>query len=216
MTQPSEANGIKLGSDNDPIRQGLFASQSMRELTQRIKPDNSHSPLQILLKAAILAGEAKNHEARSLLHSILTIPNLETRVQLWVWSSLRELGEKPDEKLAFEILGAVIEVPMNGAYDTLAAYQDGTARYLNHSGKAIFWDTADEKVLGLCAALINSTVPAASKAKPRTSVSLPKSGTQATLLTRSGLYAVPNPPNFVIGPAAGLMNELIRRANLQA
>jgi hypothetical protein len=34
---------------------------------------------------------------------------------------LRELGETPEPKHAFQVLGAIIETPMSGAYDTLAA-----------------------------------------------------------------------------------------------
>jgi hypothetical protein len=51
-------------------------------------------------------------------------------------------------------LGVVLEVPSGGAYDTLAAYADGSARYLNFSGKAIFWDAPDPKVKELCLAMV--------------------------------------------------------------
>jgi hypothetical protein len=73
-----------------------------------------------------------------------------------VWSGLRELGELPDPKFAFEVLGVVLERPSNGAYDTLAAYMDGSARYLNFSGKAIFWDAPDPKVKELCLAMVGA------------------------------------------------------------
>jgi hypothetical protein len=49
-------------------------------------------------------------------------------------------------KSAFEVLGAVLEMPSGGAYDTLPGYVDGSARYLNFSGKAIFWDAPDASV----------------------------------------------------------------------
>lgn len=132
-------------------------------------------------------------EAISVLKGILARPSIETRIQLWVWSALRELGVQPGQKLAFEILGVVLEVPMHGAYDTLAAYQDGSARYLNFSGSVIFWDKPDEAVATLCHALLQSAVAAGSRAKPRMSFSLPKSGIQLSLLTRSEAYAVTDP-----------------------
>ena len=53
---------------------------------------------------------------------MLDLPQLETRIQLWVWSALRELGEKPDPELAFEVLGVVIEMPSGDGHDTIAAY----------------------------------------------------------------------------------------------
>jgi hypothetical protein len=203
----------KLGSDNDPIRQRLFASQSMNELLQGSEPREGSGPFQSIASAARLLADGKNEEAISCLHDILRLGNLETRLQLWVWSALRELGERPEVSVAWEILGVVIEVQMKSAYDTLAAYQDGSARYLNFSGSSIFWDRPDEAIKGLCGALLRSVVPAGSRAKPRLNVSLPKSGLQATLLTRSGIFVISDPPESVVKTAAMLMGELIQRAN---
>jgi hypothetical protein len=183
----------QLGSEADPIRQLLFASQSIAD-------------------AQRLVEEGKTKDAVALLRSVLNSPGLETRIELWVWAALRELGEKPEGKSAFEVLGAVLEVPSGGAYDTLAGYVDGSARYLNFSGKAIFWDTADPAVKRLCQALVDSTIPASSKAKPRNSLSLPKRGNQVTMLTRSGPFLITAPPQAVIKAGSGLMLELIRRA----
>jgi hypothetical protein len=137
-TSPSNPSP-KLGSENDPIRQLLFASQSMKESLHGLEPHKG-SPLQAFVDAANLVDKGMTEEAISVLHGILGIPNLETRVQLRVWSALRELGILPEPRDAREILGVVVEVPMQGAYDTLAAYQDGSARYLNFSGSAILWD----------------------------------------------------------------------------
>jgi hypothetical protein len=213
MTPPLSKETHKVGSDGDTIRQRLFASQSMNELLQGLELRGGSSPFQTIADAAKLAAEGKNEEAISCLRSILSITNLETRIQLWVWSALRELGEQPESRVAWEVIGVVIEVPMKGAYDTLAAYQDGSARYLNYSGSTIFWDIPDETIKGLCQALLRSTVPAGSRAKPRVSLLLPKSGAQATLLTRSGIYAISDPPESVVKAAALLMRELIHRAN---
>jgi hypothetical protein len=201
----------KLGSEADPIRQGLFASQPMDVLVQRLKLDGSSGPFQTFADAAELARAGKKEEAKSRLHSILGIPNLETRIQLWVWSALRELGEQPDPKSGKEVLGVVIEVPMRGAYDTLAGYQDGSARYLNFSGKAIFWDKADGSVKLLCEHLIASTIPEGSQAVLRKDTVLPKTGTQVTLLTRSGMYVIADPSQRIITAGSALMFELMNR-----
>ena len=203
----------KLGSDDDPIRQRLFASQSMSELLHGLELREASGPFQSIAVAARLAAEGKKEEAKSSLHRILSVANLETRIQLWVWSALRELGDKPDGTAAWEVLGAVIEVQMKDAYDTLAAYQDGSARYLNFSGSSIFWDKTDERIKGMCQTLLKSTAQAGARAKPRMNLSLPKSGIQVTLLTRSGIYVVTDPPEAVVGAAAFLMRELIHRSN---
>jgi hypothetical protein len=212
MVPFSKAGGSKLGSEADPIRQGLFASGPMNVLVQRLKLDGSPSPLQTFADAANLAKSGKKEDAKSCLRGILGSPDLETRIQLWVWAALRELGEHPDPKSGKEVLGVVIEMPMRGAYDTLAAYQDGSARYLNFSGAAIFWDAHDVPIKSLCQRLIDSTIPEGLRAVPRQNTGLPKSETQATLLTRSGMYVISEPPQSVVTAGSALMLELMQRA----
>lgn len=212
MAPFSKAESPKLGSEADPIRQKLFACQPMNVLVQRLKLDGNPGPFQTFADAAALANSGKKEEAKSRLHSILGLPNLETRIQLWVWSALRELGERPDPKSGKEVLGVVVEMPMQRAYDTLAAYQDGSARYLNYSGKAIFWDQHDVAIKSLCQRLIVSTIPEGSRALPRQNAMLPKSGSQATLLTRSGMYVISEPSHGVVAAGSALMLELMQRA----
>jgi hypothetical protein len=207
----SESDSPKLGSEADPIRQGFFACQPMNVLVQRLKLDGSPGPFQTFADAVELANLGKKEEAKSRLRSILGLPSLETRIQLWVWSALRELGERPDSKSGKEVLGVVVEMPMRGAYDTLAAYQDGSARYLNFSGKAIFWDQKDVAVKSLCQRLIESTIPESPRAVPRQDTLLPKSGSRVTLLTRSGMYVISEPPQSVVAAGSALMLELMQR-----
>lgn len=169
-------------------------------------------PFAALADAARLVAEGRKGDAIMLLRGVLDRPNIETRIQLWAWSALRELGIQPDATAAAEVLGVVVEVPMQEAWDTLAAYQDGSARYLNYSGAAIFWDRPDETITALCHALSRAAATAGAQATPRLSVALPQSGMQLTLLTRSGNYVITDPPESSIKVAAVLMNELIQRA----
>ena len=211
MTPIFKSEPAKLGSEDDPIRQGLFACQPMDYWVQHLKLDGSPGPFQTFADAVELARAGKKEEAKSRLHSILGDPHLETRIQLWVWSALRELGEHPDARSGKEVLGIVIEVPMRGADDTLAGYQDGSARYLNFSGKAIFWDKPDGSIKLLCERLIASTIPEGSRAVLRQDTVLPKSGTQVTLLTRSGMYVIADPSQRVMTAGSALMLELTKR-----
>lgn len=211
MMPLSQFDSRRLGTENDPIRQGLFACQPMEVFAQRLKLDGKPGPLQTFADAVELAKAGKKDEAKTRLHSILGFPNLETRIQLWVWSALRELGEQPDAKSGKEVLGVVIEVPMRGAYDTLAGYRDGTARYLNFSGKAIFWDKHDDSIKLLCDRLIASTTPEGPRAAFRKDTVLPNSGTQVTLLTRSGMYMIVEPPQSIMAAGSALMLELMKR-----
>jgi hypothetical protein len=93
---------------------------------------------------------------------------------------------------------------MRGAYDTLAAYQDGSARYLNYSGAAIFWDEHDVAIKSLCQRLIDSTIPESPRALTRQDTMLPKS-------TRSGMYVISEPPQSVVAAGSALMLELMQR-----
>jgi hypothetical protein len=212
MTPITNAQAPKLGTDNDPIRQRLFASQIMRQLLQHVKLDGNSGPFETISEAATLAEKDQKSEARSRLHTLLAVPGLETRIQLVTWSALRELGEQPDTKPGTEVLGVVLEVPMRDGYDTLAAYQDGSARYLNFSGSAIFWDARDETIATLCRGFIAAGASAGTQAKPRNDISLPKSGTQLTLLTRSGPYVIAGVPPIAMKAASALMIELTHRA----
>ena len=212
MMPLSKAEAPKLGSEGDPIRQGLFACQPMNVLVRQLKLDAGPGPFQTIASANELANAGRKEEAKFRLRSILGLPNLETRIQLWVWSALRELGERPDPQSGKEVLGVVLEVPMRRAYDTLAAYQDGSARYLNFSGAAIFWDARDATIKSLCQRLIGSAISESPRAVPRQDTVLPKSGTRVTLLTRSGMYAISDPPPSIVTPGSALMLELMQRA----
>ncbi|MES2693228.1 MAG: hypothetical protein V4773_07120 [Verrucomicrobiota bacterium] len=211
LSSHAKADSPKLGSDTDIVRQMLFASQSLKELAAHVQPDAKGGAFQALLNASKLAGEGRKTEAIAQLRSILEVPPQDTRLVLWVWSALRELGEKPDAKHAFEVLGVVIEVPSGGAYDTLAAYVDGTARYLNFSGRAILWDAEDSTIKALCQAFVDSTIPASTQATPRVSLALPRQTIQITLLTRSGIFVISNPPEPVMQAGVTLMMELMKR-----
>jgi hypothetical protein len=201
----------KLGTDGDPIRQMLFANQSLKEQARQAKLDGADGPLQRISDSSKLVGEGKTNEAIIKLQSVLQMQPLETRVELWTWAGLCELGQKPEQKVATEVLGVIIEVPMQNGYDTLAGYADGSARYLNFSGRAIFWDKPDVIIKNLCRSFIESSISASGSARPRSNNALPKSDTQITLLTRSGNYVIIAPPQSVMNAAAKLMVELINR-----
>jgi hypothetical protein len=63
----------------------------------------------------------------------------ESRMRLTAAATLRAWGEPV---IANEpMLGVVVEHPVETGVDYVAAYADGSARYLNYSGAAIIWDT---------------------------------------------------------------------------
>jgi hypothetical protein len=58
----------------------------------------------------------------------------EPRHVLQAWHFLRSHGVEVDPSIAHEPLGVVAEVAVGGGHDVLAAYRDGSVRYLNHAG----------------------------------------------------------------------------------
>jgi hypothetical protein len=75
-------------------------------------------------------------------------PSAESRIQLLAYQQLIKRGCPVVQQ---ELLGVVIEVRMEKGLDVLAAYKDGTARYINQAEKLIMWETKTahaEKLIG--------------------------------------------------------------------
>lgn len=58
----------------------------------------------------------------------------ESRVRMLAFNLLRKAHRDVTEK---ELLGTIIEVGLPKGLDTLAVFADGSARYINHSGKMV-------------------------------------------------------------------------------
>ena len=76
------------------------------------------------------------------LESLISDPSVESRVRLLAYRKLFLNGKKPKKK---ELLGVVVEVGLEKGTDVLASFSDGTARYINQSGKIIIWDMSDKR-----------------------------------------------------------------------
>ena len=87
-----------------------------------------------------LAMAGETDDAVAVWLQIASAEDLESRHVLQAWHFLRQAGQAPPVGYGKLALGAVAEMPVNGAHDLLAAYRDGSARYLNYSGKAVVWE----------------------------------------------------------------------------
>jgi hypothetical protein len=65
---------------------------------------------------------------------------VESRQVLQAWHALRSVGIVPDPSIADEVLGIVAEVALDGGHDVLAAYADGSVRFLHHLGGASIFE----------------------------------------------------------------------------
>ena len=61
----------------------------------------------------------------------------ESRVRVLAYICLRAAGHAVPSK---QLLGVIVEVPLQQGLDTLAAYPDGRVRYLNQSGKVSIFE----------------------------------------------------------------------------
>src|SRR5207247_7904449 len=69
---------------------------------------------------------------------------MDTRRTLQAWHFLRQAGQPPPADRARLVLGAAIEMPVPAGRDLLVAYRDGSARYLNYSGKVLLWEARSD------------------------------------------------------------------------
>jgi len=119
-----------------------------------------------------------------VVQAIAQDPNEESRVRLLAAKWLRTNGHTP---AAPEILGVVIEVPLDGSMDTLAAYADGRVRYINQTGRTAVFEGAPPDVAEQAKALVAIAIPAFIKAKPQKPAFAPGAGQlRFTFLSQDG------------------------------
>ena len=58
----------------------------------------------------------------------------EGRIRYLAFQRLRSSGQAVPQR---QLLGVIVEVPLSGGLDTLAAYSEGGVRYVNQSGKLV-------------------------------------------------------------------------------
>jgi len=83
-----------------------------------------------------LYDSGETEEAVDIWLGVASREGIESRQVLQAWYFLRQVGHQPPPNVAKLALGVVAEVPMDDVHDLLAAYGDGSARYLNHAGGA--------------------------------------------------------------------------------
>jgi hypothetical protein len=166
------------------------------ELIQQGQLDEADSLLQVemsrfpwvMLAAAHIQLQKENiDEAKRLLRAV-TLVSQETILQLWAWHNLRRLGRSPSPAVAQQVLGIVIEVPYQGSSDVLASYMDGTARYLNHQGGLIVWDTYDEEITPLIFEGIRMARPMGGLEQFHTDEPVTEGEVRLCTLTPAGVY----------------------------
>jgi hypothetical protein len=113
--------------------------------------------------------------------------NQEGRIRYLASSKLRELGKSVKPKI---LLGVIIEVPLTGGLDTLAAFSEGGIRYVNQSGKLVVIEGV-ANFLPMVKRLFAASEPVVSRIGPwdKPRLAPPKQGNvRLTFLVSDGLY----------------------------
>jgi hypothetical protein len=123
------------------IRELLFADEDVDGVRRLYRPSATPDGPDIgaALFALADAAETGDADAAGTRLRLLLGSGPETRVRLQAWSLARRAGV-PLAGDARRIRGAIVDVGLDDGVDTVAAYEDGSARYLNQGGSAIFWD----------------------------------------------------------------------------
>jgi hypothetical protein len=95
-----------------------------------------------LLMAGIQLAREKPERAIQALQNGLAHRRTDSRTRLFMANALRTLGATPEPVVE----GVVVEVPSQGGLDALAAYTDGSARYIVSSGARFVWDVPDGRL----------------------------------------------------------------------
>jgi hypothetical protein len=89
------------------------------------------------------------------------------------------------------LLGVIVEVPLDGGLDVLAAYADGRVRYINQSGKIAIFEGGPPEVQASAKQLVAASTGLVSRIGPRDRARLPPpvaGHIRITFLVSDGLY----------------------------
>jgi len=150
------------------------------------------------------------------LQKIIDDKNTDVRVRVLAYNRQYAKGHKPNKK---ELLAVIVEVGLDGGLDVLASFANGTARYINQTGKILVWEkTTDVKANALTNDLFAKSRQIVDQIgrwdKPRKPN--PTSGnTRITFLVSDGLYFGEGPTDDLFsdqlaGPALTSATQLMQ------
>lgn len=139
-----------------------------------------------------------DNSSESGLQSIIDDPAMDPRIKIFACNKLRAGGHIPAKK---ELYGVIVELGLDDGTDVLATFSNGTARYINQSGKMIVWEsTNDETASKLIADIFRSSREAINKMGPWDKPRKPqpqKGMARITYLVSDGLYFSEGPGNVL-------------------
>ena len=138
--------------------------------------------------------------SKNELVKIVSDSSVNTRLKILAYQRLADNGGKIHKQ---ELLAVIVEVGLDNGLDVLATYIDGTARYINQTGKMIFWETTNKYSNELTKDLFQKSYDIVKQIGPWEKPRRPhptKGNVRITFLVSDGLY-------FGEGPADILFND---------
>ncbi len=148
------------------------------------KPDQQPAPWQVVL--------ASNPPEIPALQALAADSTHEGRVRYLAYRELRRAHQSVPTK---QLLGVIIELPLSGGLDTLAAYSEGGVRYVNQTGKIVVIEGVPS-FIPLVESLLAAAQPVVDVCGPWDKMRLGPPGPgmiRLTFLVSDGLY-------FGVGP----------------
>ena len=152
----SDFVALKPSSIHREIRNTLFGDVPLKDVVRAHPKMPLAEPWAAFQRARDLNDTGDVEGARRELRPVLKMPDLDTRVFLQAWHTLRELGDKPPQDRENDVLGVVVEMGMPKGLDLVAAYRDHRARYFNYSGAGVLWERRDDSLDGLIDELLQA------------------------------------------------------------
>jgi hypothetical protein len=144
------------------------------------------------------------------LQKIIDDSNADSRVRILAYNKQLSKGHKSGKK---ELLAVIVEVGLDDGLDVLASFDNGTARYINQTGKMLIWETTtDEKGNNLTNDLFTKSKEIIKQIGPWDQPRRPhptKGNVRITFLVSDGLY-------FGEGPMDVLFNDPLASPALTA
>lgn len=184
-------NFFKKSQPSQPItiRDTLFGDMPFSEWPK--DPNQTAEPWDSFAKARGYLNAKDQKSAISVLQQITDMPGLESRHYVQAWHFLRQLGVNPPAEKAKLVYGVVVEVGMQKGADIVAAYADGTARYLNFTGAGEFWERPNDSLDAEIKALLEAGQKVANAIGPwdKERPAAPTNGNvRLNMLTPNGLH----------------------------
>ncbi|GAB3950948.1 hypothetical protein GCM10028805_30040 [Spirosoma harenae] len=136
----------------------------------------------------------------SELTRMATDETLETRQRILAYNWLLAKGFPIPAKV---LLGVIIEVALEDGLDVLAAYSDGTCRYINHVESLLVWETQTNQSDQLIGQLLSDSLNVVNRIGPwdQERTTFPEEGmVKLSFLVSDGLY-------FGQGPFSVFQND---------